>query len=168
MFYKKEFTTSKMKYPTYNYATGEKLYSFFFESIGEKGIVKKMVQYKEMSTEGCFNLGFGDYNEETNEIDDQVRTNNGDGQKVLATVVSTLYDFTNRYPNVYVFATGSSQARTRLYRMGISNNLEELKKDFFVYGLNQDNLFEEFVLGEDYKGFLVTRKKKKNDYRKKE
>ncbi len=50
MFYKKEFTTDKMKYPTYNYATGEKLYSFFFESIGEKGIVKKMVQYKEMST----------------------------------------------------------------------------------------------------------------------
>jgi hypothetical protein len=52
--------------------------------------------------------------------------------------------------------------------MGISNNLQELKRDFFVYGLNQDNLFEEFVLGEDYKGFLVTRKKKKNDYRKKE
>ena len=107
MFYEKEFTTSKMKYPKYNYATGEKLYSFFFESIGEKGIVKKMVQYKEMSTKGYFNLGFGDYNEQTNEIDDQVRTNNGDGQKVLATVVSTLYDFTNRYPNVYVFATGS-------------------------------------------------------------
>ena len=79
-----------MKYPKYNYATGEKLYSFFFESIGEKGIVKKMVQYKEMSTKGYFNLGFGDYNEQTNEIDDQVRTNNGDGQKVLATVIDIL------------------------------------------------------------------------------
>ena len=132
-----------MKYPRYNYSAENELHSFMFESVGRKGKIKKMVQYTEMSVEGFFNLGFGDYNEETNEIDDEVRSNNGDGQKLLATVV----------------ATGSTEARTRLYRMGISNNLEELKKDFYVYGLRkEDEIFEEFVLGEDYIGFLVTRK----------
>lgn len=104
-----------------------------------------------------FNLGFGDYNEETNEIDDTIVTNNGDARKVLATVVSTLYAFTGKYPNASVFATGSSDSRTRLYRMGITNNLDELKEDFKVYGLNKDEVFEEFIVGEDYIGFLVTR-----------
>lgn len=59
-----------------------------------------------------------------------------------------------------MFATGSSEARTRLYRMGITNNLEGLKNDFFVYGLTKDEIFEEFIVGEDYLGFLVTRKNK--------
>lgn len=44
------------------------------------------------------------------------------------------------------------------YRMGITNNLEEIKTDFYVYGLKDDNTFESFVPGEDYLGFLVTRK----------
>jgi hypothetical protein len=110
-----------------------------------------------MSLESYYNLGFGDYNEETQEIDDEVVTNNGDGLKVLATVVSTLYAFTGKYPDAKVFATGSTEARTRLYRMGISNNLEEIKQDFYVYGLKSNQTFEEFVVGEDYLGFLVTR-----------
>jgi hypothetical protein len=112
-----------------------------------------------MSIKGYFNLGFGDLDLKTREINDEIITNNGDGQKVLATVVSTLYSFTGKNPDAYVYATGSSESRTRLYRMGITNNLEELKKDFFVFGLRNDNVFESFIVGEDYLGFLVTRKK---------
>ena len=55
------------------------------------------------------------------------------------------------------FVSGSTEVRTRLYRMGISNNLEELKEDFYVYGMKIDETFEEFIVGEDYLGFLVTR-----------
>ncbi len=93
-------------------------------------------------------------------IDDQIITNNGDSIKVLATVVSTVYAFTGRYPEAWVFATGSTEVRTRLYRMGIANNLAELKEDFFVYGMKMDETLEEFIVGEDYLGFLVTRKNK--------
>ena len=49
-----------------------------------------------MSVKGYYNLAFGDFNEETTEIDDNIITNNGDGIKVLATVVSTLYAFTGK------------------------------------------------------------------------
>jgi len=147
-----------MKYPRYEYSTESELFLFEFESIGKKGNIKKIVQYTEMSIKGYYNLGFGDYNEQTNEIDDTIVTNNGDGLKVLSTVVSTIYAFTGKYPEAYVFATGSNEVRTRLYRMGISNNLEELKKDFHVFGLKNDESFEDYLLGEDYLGFLVTRK----------
>jgi len=44
--------------------------------------------------------------------------------------------------------------------MEISNNLEALKEDFLVYGLTKDEFFEEFIAGENYLGFLVTRRKK--------
>jgi hypothetical protein len=149
-----------MKYPRYDYASEGELTFFEFQSVGKKGNVKKVVEYTKMSVAGFYNLGFGDYDEVTQEIDDEIVTNNGDGLKVLSTVVSTLYAFTGRYPEAKVFATGSNEVRTRLYRMGISNNLEEIKQDFHVYGLKMDETFEIFVIGEDYLGFLVTRKNK--------
>ena len=147
-----------MNYPRYEYSTEDELSIFEFESVGSKGKVKKVVQYTEMTIKGYFNLGFGDLDIKTREVNDEIVTNNGDGQKVLATVVSTVYAFTGKYPNAYVYATGSNEARTRLYRMGISNNLEELKRDFLVYGLRNNDDFEKFIVGEDYLGFLVKRK----------
>ena len=148
-----------MHYPRYDYSAENELTVFEFDSIGNKGKITKIVQYTEMSVKGYFNLGFGDLDIDTREINDGIVTNNGDGQKVLATVVSTVYAFTGKNPDTYIYATGSSESRTRLYRMGITNNLEELKKDFYVFGLRNDQVFEPFIVGEDYLGFLVTRKK---------
>jgi hypothetical protein len=147
-----------MKYPRYEYSTESELNIYEFESVGRKGKITKIIQYTEMSIKGYYNLGFGDLDIKTKEINDEIVTNNGDGQKVLATVVSTIYSFTGKNPEAYIYATGSSESRTRLYRMGISNNLEELKKDFYVFGLRNDEEFEHFIVGEDYLGFLVTRK----------
>jgi hypothetical protein len=147
-----------MNYPRYDYSAENELSIFEFDSIGKERITK-IVQYTEMSVKGYFNLGFGDLDVQTREINDEIITNNGDGQKVLATVVSTMYAFTGKTPDAYIYATGSSASRTRLYRMGIANNLEELKKDFYVFGLRYDEEFEPFIVGEDYLGFLVTRKK---------
>ena len=44
--------------------------------------------------------------------------------------------------------------------MGITNNLIELQEDFYVFGMKEDQSFEDFIVGEDYLGFLVTRKNK--------
>jgi len=43
--------------------------------------------------------------------------------------------------------------------MGITTNLIEISEDFFVYGLKGDK-WEEFIVGEDYEAFLITRKNK--------
>lgn len=80
-----------MNYPRYQYTAENELNLFEFDSIGNKGKITKIVQYTEMTVKGYYNLGFGDLNPETKEINDEIITNNGDGQKVLATVVSTLY-----------------------------------------------------------------------------
>lgn len=76
-----------------------------------------------------FNPGFGEKNHKTKPIDDLVATNNGDSQKILATVTSTLFKFTDHHPAANALAIGSTLARTRLYRIGITNNPEAIEKD---------------------------------------
>ena len=131
---------------------------FEFDSEGPKGKIGKIVQYTEINLKNYFNLGFGDKNYKTNAIDDLIVKNNGDSQKILSTVASTLFKFTDHHPGANVIAIGSSLARTRLYRIGITNNLEAIENDFKVYGL-KDNTWRKFVKGIEYDAFLVNRKK---------
>ncbi|HWK59197.1 MAG TPA: hypothetical protein VNQ80_17775 [Parapedobacter sp.] len=146
-----------MKYPKYDYVAESQLMHFEFTSIGPKGEIKKIVEYSETSLTNVFNIAFGDYDENVGGINDKIVTNNGDSEKVLATVASTVYPFTGRYPDSWIYATGSTGVRTRLYLMGLTNNLTEIAEDFYVYGLKNEK-WEEFVSGEDYEAFLATRK----------
>ena len=151
-----------MNKPKYLYKSEALLKIYEFVSEGPKGQIRKMVEYTETGTDNVYNLAFGDYNEETKSIDDYSITNNGDSLKVLATVASTVYAFTDKYPNAWIFATGSTAVRTRLYRMGITNNIDEIAVDFNIYGLTTtENIWEKFIIGEDYEAFLITKKIKK-------
>lgn len=82
-----------MKLPRYEYSTESEAELFKFTSEGIKGSIEKLVVYSQMFQQDVYNLAFGDYDKETNSIDDTVITNNNDSQKVLATVASTLYVF---------------------------------------------------------------------------
>ena len=149
-----------MNKPKYLYKSEEEFKVYSFNSEGIRGTIKKMVIFSYTGEQNIYNLGFGDYDVETKTINDETITNNGDSLKVLATVASTVYAFTEKYPKALVFATESNNVRTRLYRMGITNNLEEIKDDFEVFGLSvETNLWEEFISGEDYEAFIVKRKK---------
>jgi hypothetical protein len=147
-----------MKIDKYPVIIGETSMVFEFVSEGIRGCIPKLVIYSETHLHNFYNLGFGDKDEETGQIDDEVITNNGDSEKVLATVASTLYIFMEKFPDAMVFATGSTKARTRLYRMGISNNLAEIQKDFEVYGLI-GNSWQPFQKQIEYDAFLVIKKK---------
>ena len=148
-----------MKYEKYQLESDKELLLFEFESVGPKGRILKIVQYTETNLKDYYNLGFEDKNITTGQLDDKIITNNGDSQQVLATVASTVYAFTDKYPKAYIYAKGSNHVRTRLYRMGITNNLLTIKKDFYVWGLS-DNKWHEFKKDEEYKAFLILRKKK--------
>lgn len=141
----------------YEYVSESEAELFKFTSEGPKGSIKKLVMYSQMVQNDIYNLAFGDYDEETGSINDTIITDNLDSQKVLATVASTLYVFTDKHPNVWVYATGSSLARTRLYRIGITKNLQEILTDFEVYGLKHDS-WHNFEKGIEYEAFLVKRK----------
>lgn len=147
-----------MKYPKYQYRSETSMAYYEFISEGPKGPIKKIVEYTETGTENVYNLGFGDYDEKTKTTNDISVTNNGDSLKVLATVASTVYAFTQKNPKAWILATGSTNVRTRLYRMGITNNLAEICEDFKVFGLNSNGIWDEFIVGEDYEAFLLTKK----------
>ena len=145
-----------MKVKKYPLKAEESLTIFEFISEGPKGKIKKLIQFQETNEPNLYNLAFGDKIGKT-EIDDLSVSDNGDSEKVLATVVAALYAFLDKYPTAFVYATGSTKARTRLYRIGITKYFKEVTNDFYLYGQVGDNFFD-FEIGKEYDGFLVQKK----------
>ena len=85
-----------MNLPKYQLRAENSLILFEFTSIGNKGSIIKLIKFSETHLKDFYNLGFGDKNSETGDIDDLVVSNNGDSEKVLATVVSAVYAFTDK------------------------------------------------------------------------
>jgi hypothetical protein len=104
--------------------------TFEFISEGPKGLIHKLVRYQPTNLKEVYNLAFGDKDHTTGNIDDSVISNNKDSEKVLATVVATIYAFTDKYPDAWIYATGSTKSRTRLYIMGITKLFSEVNDDF--------------------------------------
>ena len=111
-----------MRLPKYRLKAERSLMVFEFTSQGPKGQIPKLVKYSETNLKDMYNLAFGDKDIKTGQINDTIISNNGDSDMVLSTVVSTVYAFTDKYPDAWVFATGSTKVRTRLYRM-VSQNI---------------------------------------------
>ena len=146
-----------MNLPKYQLKAENELFLFEFISDGPKGKIPKLVKFSKTHLEEVYNLGFGDKDLITGEIDDLIVSNNGDSDKVLATVVSAVYAFTDKNRDAWVYATGSTHARTRLYRIGITKFLAEVKQDFTIFGLI-NNSWVEFEKGIDFDAFLIKRK----------
>ncbi len=146
-----------MKTDKYALKGGTDLTVFEFVSEGTRGAIRKYILFQPTTESNLYNLAFGDKDPVTGELNDMAVSNNGDTDKVLATVVASLYAFFDRYPNAFVYATGSTASRTRLYRIGITRFYEEVSRDFYLYGQFGDD-FPEFELGKEYSGFLAKRK----------
>lgn len=146
-----------MKLPRYQLAGNDILTTFEFVSEGPKGRIEKLVQFTSTNLKDVYNLAFGDKDKITGKIDDTVISNNGDSEKVLATVTATVYAFTDKYPDVFIYATGSTKSRTRLYRMGITKYLSEVQIDFTIFGETKDG-WDIFEKDTNYFGFLIQRK----------
>ena len=132
----------------------QNMYQFYSE--GPRGMIRKVILYQTMGNDQ-FNLGFGDWNEELQKMDDSVRSNNGDRDKVLATVAYTALDFSARFPGAQIFVEGSTASRTRLYQIGIASNILKIRNDFEVFGLFNES-WQYFQLNRNYEAFLIQRK----------
>jgi hypothetical protein len=145
-----------MNLPKYPLFATEEIHTYGFYSEGPMGRIKKFVFYEKIG-DNLFNLGFADWDEGRKEANDSSRSNNGDRNKVLATVASTAVIFTDQFPEARLFAEGSTPGRTRLYQMGIAHNLLEINEKFEIKGFINDQ-WEAFQHGRNYKAFLITRK----------
>ena len=112
-----------------------------------------MVEYQLTSEENVYNLAFGDFDEAAKGLDDLTITNNRDSLKALSNVASTVYAFMEKHPAASIIATGSTEVRTRLYRMGITNNLKEISEDFSIFGNTKTGVWEIFKTGKDCEAF---------------
>src|ERR1019366_4420596 len=121
------------KYPV---ATDKEFRGYEFYSEGPNGRIKKVVHYTELKQfgENYFNLGFGDWNEITNEVNYLAVSNNDDREKILATVAATMLEFIKYYPDAIVMLIGSTPSRTRLYQIAIRENFEEISEQFEIQG----------------------------------
>ena len=78
-----------MNLPRYQLKSGDKLTTFEFISEGPKGRIPKLIQISPTNVKDMYNLAFGDKDRRTGRINDTIISNNGDSEKVLATVVAT-------------------------------------------------------------------------------
>ena len=155
------------KYKTEN--TVNKLI-YTFESVGEKVIKKKVIYSKFIDSQdiglppymNVYNLALGDLDEKTGELDDQVASNNGDMEKVLATVAGTTTNFWNEYPEALIYFEGSQPKgqellRTYLYQRKINRYFSEISEIANVFGLS-DNGWEKLIVNKNYRAFLISQK----------
>ena len=147
-----------MNLPHYSYFTRNNYQDYEFYSEGPMGRVKKVVMFAKMQNDPLiYNLAFGDEDPDTGIVSDLAITDNKDTKIVLATVANTINDFCGRYGNHYIFATGSTATRTRLYQIGIASVLDEISIDFEILG-SKNGVLHAFQKNVNYDSFLVKRK----------
>lgn len=149
----------------YNLSANADFTVFEFTSTGKNGFIHKAIKYSKTLNENVYNLGFGDIvfsDDTTIEVDDTNLSNNGDRDKVIATVVYSIYVFTQNYPRAYVLFGSSDPAKVRLHRMIISRNYEAITKNFMVFGAvhnKQGQLVNiPFTKSQEVEGYFVKRR----------
>lgn len=148
-----------MNQPYYTYYNSGNFLDYEFYSDGPRGKIKKVVRFTPRNAGGVtyFNLGFGDWNETKKRIDDRAISNNQDRDKILATVALMVLEFTEHFPDVWVYAQGTTSSRTRLYQMGISKYWKDIKPLLHVYGYVAGQ-WQPFRKSVTYEAFIVHRK----------
>ena len=142
---------------------------YTFESVG-KTTIKKVVEYTKInpfyiglpSNANVYNLAFGDWDDEINDFKDTITSNNGDMEKVLATVANTANSFWIEYPDSFIYFVGSQlkgeeALRTYLYQKKINRYFEDINNVALVFGLTEYG-WESFVENKNYTAFLILQK----------
>ena len=130
--------------------------SYEFLSEGPQGTIKKVIRYQEVEP-GFYNLAFGDWDEENKQINDSIRSNNADRDKIPATVAGSVVLFMREHPGAILVALGQTSAKTRLYQMGISQHWEEINNLFDISGYRAKG-WESFTAGQNYEALSLKMK----------
>lgn len=143
-----------MKHDSYRSLSITEDYGIFdFYSTGPNGIILKRIKFSPTTYRGVYNLTFGDVDNH-GEINDYVISNNQDRNKLLATIAYVIEVYLNAHPTRWIYFTGSTDERTRLYRMAIGLNLDELQTKFHIYSKVGED-FIQFQRNMNIEGILI-------------
>jgi len=132
-------------------------YSVFeFLSVGRRGVIAKRIIFAPTDYPYIYNMTFGDI-DINNEINDLSISDNGDRNKILATLAYAIEEYLEKYPDRIIFFTGSTYGRTRLYRMAISINIKYLSSKFVIYCQTENGILN-FEENTQVTGFLISKK----------
>lgn len=157
---------------------------FAFMSSGVQDILK-IIDYDYAGlyhNKKTFNLGFGDYDLTTNQINDKINTENGDVYPVFNTVLNTIPIFFENYPGHLIMVSGSDSGadfinrckpdcrkkcldeecknqnrRINVYTRYVNKNYDELIKEYTFLGGNEDAV-EPFEKDKKYDTVFVYKK----------
>lgn len=162
-------------------------YKFLFVSRGVEDVAKAIQYAYTQTIDGIdvYNLGFGDYNADTQAISDDVNTNNGDAYKVFNTVLATIPIFFEKFISSLIVVRGSDSTpeflkncamtcrkhceseckkfnqRIRIYRNYIDKNYLTLSIEYQFYGgyVDENNqiLIEEYSQHKTYDAILLSK-----------
>ena len=150
-----------MKKPTYNVKSSDDGLKYFFDSINNDKIIKKVVAYlPSQENSELYQLIFGDLLP-NGEIDVYSTSNNQDMKLVITTVVGTLHYFFEKYPKKMVAFTGSTNSRTRLYRATIAKFIQTTELYYQVSGILDDDSIEPFNPVHKYYAYIIEQKHEK-------
>lgn len=148
-----------MQLEKYDVRATESHNRFEFVSIGSNGSILKVVEFTPLDEAGfIYNLGFGDVNALTGDWDDKAVTNNGDRNKILATVANIVVAFLDKHPTVSVYAEGSTSIRNVLYQRTIERFRDEISESYDITGYTESGNWVPFERGESFFAFLINRK----------
>lgn len=149
-----------MEKPTYIFQASENHQYYFFESVGTRTIQKVVIYQSFEDSQDIVELAFGnlksDYSIDVYAVDD-----NEDMPLVISTVISTIFDYLEYFPEKIIYFTGSTPSRTRLYRAAITKSIQNIEPNYQVLGLKDDDNIEIFNKNQTYKSFLISRKNEK-------
>lgn len=144
-----------MNYPFYQFTLSGEALRYEFTSVGKQSI-SKVVIFSTTDLSGIYSLTLANLLPDGS-LDDMTINDNGDMETILATVLQCMIAFLDQYPKAIVAFSGSSMARTRLYRIAIVRELQAATNRFNIWGLTQEAV-EPFTPNRPYEGFLISLK----------
>jgi hypothetical protein len=144
-----------MDKPFYEFTILEDAFRFEFSSSGRKNIEKAII-IQNTDVPNFYSLMLTDIQSDGS-IDVLSESNNGDMEKIMATVIQSILVFLAYHSNANIAFAGSTPSRTRLYNIILSKEFEKFG-NFNIFGL-KGNDFVPFVRNHLYEGFVISKKK---------
>ncbi|WP_353721795.1 hypothetical protein [Dyadobacter sp. 676] len=144
-----------MDQPVYNVKVLEEGCRFDFLSIGYT-ITHKAILYKETEVPFLYLLTLVEVQSD-GKLSTTINNSNADVKPTMATVFKTIETFTTVNPRAIVGFAGNTDAKTRLYRIAISRDLDKFLEKYLIWGVRSDNgKHEPFEPNQPYQFFFVT------------
>jgi hypothetical protein len=146
-----------MDSPFYEFEVNEDAFRFYFESVGPKGIIPKIIVYRHTTIPEFYNLTMGDTKDDGS-IDVYAESKNNDMEKILSTIIQTMFAFFAFHPKAKIIFTGSTPSRTRLYQIALAKEFRKIEPLLKILGWYNGQL-EPFIVNKNYEGFVISKKK---------